>query len=53
MIEGVKAGRYQLVFFTPEALLEHTRWRKLLTAGIYSARLRVLVVDEAHTVIQW
>ena len=53
MMIGVKTGKYQLVYFTPEALLEHIRWRKLLRTEVYSTRLRVLVIDEAHTVIKW
>ena len=53
MIEGVKTGKYQLVYFTPEALLEHIRWRKLLRTEVYSTRLRVLIIDEAHTVMKW
>lgn len=55
--EGVKRavmkGEYQLVLFTPEMLLESKLWRKMLLGEVYSQRLRVLVVDEAHTVKKW
>lgn len=53
MMDDVKKGKYQLVYFTPEALLEHSRWRNLLRGENYSSRLRVVVIDEAHTVIKW
>ena len=53
MLERVAKGNYQLIFFTPEALLNHRKWRDLLRSDIYLSRLRVVVIDEAHTVINW
>ena len=50
---GVTRGDYQLVFFTPEMLLDKRRWRKVLLGEVYSHLLRVFVVDEAHTVKKW
>ena len=29
------------------------KWRKLLVGGVYSSRLHVVVIDEAHTVVKW
>ena len=40
----------QLVYFTPEALLDNRKWRRLLQSVEYSTRVKVLVIDEAHTV---
>lgn len=40
-------------FFTPEAILNHRKWHNLLRSDVYVSRLRVIVVDEAHTVIKW
>jgi len=51
-MEGVRNAKYQQVFFTPEAIL-HSRWRKVLRGELYATRLRVVVIDEAHTVIEW
>ena len=51
--EGVKNGSYRVVFFTPEMLLERSRWRKLLLGEVYSTRLRTVAIDEAHTVKKW
>ena len=53
MKERVKNGNYQLVLFTPEMLLDKKRWRRMLLDDVYSARLRAVVVDEAHTVKKW
>ena len=53
MIEKVVNGRCQLVFFTPEALLESRKWSRLLQSKEYSTRVKVLVIDEAHTVKKW
>ena len=39
-------------FFTPEAML-HGRWQKVLCSEPYATRLRVMVIDEAHTVVEW
>ena len=40
----------QLVYFTPEALLENWKWRRLLQSLEYSTQVKVLVIDEAHTI---
>ncbi len=47
------AGHYQLVFFTPELIIDTKKWRKMLSSTIYSERLRGFVVDEAHCVAKW
>ena len=43
---GIFAGNYQLVFFTPEKLLEK-KWREILHTKTYVRWARALVVDEA------
>ena len=53
VLKGVRNGDFQLVFFTPEAILNHKRWRNILLTEIYALRLRVVVIDEAHTVVKW
>ena len=50
MKSGVKEGRYQLVFFTPELMVGNRRWRKVLSSDMYRRRLRGFIIDEAHTV---
>lgn len=53
VVGGVLQGNYQLVFFTPEAMLLSRKWRRMLTSDVYARSLRALVVDEAHTVKKW
>ena len=50
--QGVVAGQYQLVYFTPESLLSKT-WRRVLHSTVYEERLKVLVFDEAHCIKDW
>eukprot|EP00731_Ephydatia_muelleri_P001224 Em0001g1224a len=49
----VKQGKFQLVFFTPEALLESRMCREMFKRSVYATRLKALVIDEAHTVKKW
>ena len=49
----VKNGQYQLVLFSPEALLSFRRWRELLQGEGYSSRIVAFIVDEAHCVKKW
>ena len=49
----VRNGHYQLVFFSPEALLGVRRWRQMLQGELYSQRIAAFVVDEAHCVKKW
>ena len=53
MKQGVKEGRYQLVFFSPEMLIDQSVWRRTLSSEVYERRLVAVVVDEAHCVKAW
>jgi ATP-dependent DNA helicase RecQ len=53
MKRGVHAGRFQLVFFTPELLINNKRWRRMLSGATYSDRLKGFIVDGAHCVVKW
>lgn len=46
-------GDYQIVFFTPEKIIESSFWRKMLKSDIYMDRLKALVIDEAHCIPKW
>ncbi len=46
-------GEYQLVYMSPEALLNDDRWRDMLSNSVYQENLVALVVDEAHCVKKW
>ena len=51
MKRGVQMGKYNLVYFTPELLLDNRRWRSVLTS--YCNRLKGFIIDEAHCVAKW
>lgn len=53
MKEGFESGEFQLLFFTPEALLLNRKWRRMICSDKYQCRLRGLVIDEAHTIKKW
>ena len=50
---SVKEGAYQIVLFSPEALISNCKWRLMLREPPYAARLVALVIDEAHCVKEW
>jgi superfamily II DNA helicase RecQ len=49
-INGIRDGVVQYVYASPEMILEHQDWRKLL---IDSENIRLNVVGEVHTVVNW
>ena len=53
MKAGVSEGRYQLVFISPEQLIENRRFRCMCQSEHYQDRLTALVTDEAHCVKKW
>ncbi len=46
-------GEVQLVFITPESIIENSMYRNMLLSQPYSNKLVALVVDEAHCVKLW
>lgn len=46
-------GEYQLVFLTPEMVINNRRWRKMIESDVYTERMKAFVVDEAHCVKKW
>lgn len=53
MKRGVCEGKYQLVFFTPELLLDCKKWRRVISSDVYSTKLKGFVIDEAHCIAKW
>ena len=53
MKQDVRAAKFQLLYFTPEALLINTKWRQLICTASYQKRIRGLIIDEAHTIKKW
>ncbi len=53
ILSGVEKGNYQLVFFTPEMIVNSKRWRRVMQGSLYAERLKAFVVDEVHCVKKW
>jgi ATP-dependent DNA helicase RecQ len=51
--QKIMEGEYQLVFFSPEAILCRRKWRKMLLTEVYQEKLVGLLIDEAHCVKKW
>lgn len=52
-LKSMENGEYQIVFLTPEMLLINKQCRSMLISKTYNKRLRLFVVDEAHTIRTW
>ena len=49
----VIAGEIQLIFISPESLLNSKSYRNMLVSNQYKRKLVALAVDEAHCVKTW
>ena len=53
VVSGVLNGDVQLVFISPENLINNKSYRGMLLSDKYKSKLVGLVVDEAHCVKTW
>jgi bloom syndrome protein len=52
-INAIKEGAVQLLFISPESLLNNRQWRSLLLSEVYNKNLVCVAIDEAHCVPKW
>ena len=52
-VTGIHEGKFQILFFSPEQLLQNSAWRDVLLSPVYVENLIGFVVDEAHCVKKW
>ena len=52
-IRRVLKGNVQLVYISPENILNNKRFRDMLHKSSYQQRLVAIVVDEAHCIQMW
>lgn len=50
--DKIEQGSYDFLFGSPEMCVGNQKWIDLLSS-VYQNKLKLIVVDEAHTVIQW
>ncbi len=48
VIEEMKDGEFQILFFSPECLLTDLDWRDMLHSKVFQEQLVGFIVDEAH-----
>ena len=46
-------GGYQILFFSPEALVCDDTWREMIQTKVYKDNVNAFVIDEAHLVKKW
>ena len=52
-LETLLNTTYDLIFAHPEVVIDSRKVAKLLKNHAFKRKLRVIVVDEAHLVIDW
>ena len=52
-MELVREGKVQLVYISPESLVENPQWRTMLLSAPYQKHLVAIAVDEAHCIVRW
>ena len=53
VVKRVLKGEVQLVYISPENILNNKRYRAMLQKSSYQQKLVGIVVDEAHCVQMW
>ena len=52
-VAAVINGKIQLVYISPENILNNFRFRNMIRSNVYQDRLVTLAVDEAHCIKLW
>lgn len=52
-VNDVIAGKYTFIYRSPEILIDTIKWRDLFRHPLFARKLGLIVVDEAHTSLQW
>ena len=52
-VARVTRGQHQLVFVSPESILDNGELRTMLYSAVYKESLVAVVIDEAHCIDKW
>ena len=52
-VSRVLKGDLQLLYISPENILNNKRYRMMLISEKYAKNLKVLAIDEAHYIMTW
>ena len=53
LLTDIQAGRFKLLFSSPEAVTGPSKWKDLMLTSPLCHQIVALVVDEAHCVYKW
>ena len=53
VVQQVFNGMFNIVYTSPESLLQNFHWRELFKTQLFKNRFLRFVIDEAHVVTQW
>ena len=53
LIERIVSGKTQLVFISPQTIINNQRYREMLLSLVYKEKLVAVAIDEAHLVKEW
>ena len=51
--DGILQGNYQVVYVSPETILQVAEWREMLRSSVYRENTVAVAVDEAHCICTW
>ena len=52
-MQRVISGEAQLVYISPEAIINNPKYRQMLSSPVYKEKLVAVAIDEAHLVKEW
>ena len=53
LLSDIQAGKFKLLFYSPEAVVGSSKWKDQMLTSPLSHQIVALVVDEAHCVYKW
>jgi superfamily II DNA helicase RecQ len=49
----IEKAEFDFIYGSPEQFVGDLKWRSVLKSSQFQEKMKAIVVDEAHTVIQW
>eukprot|EP00794_Sanderia_malayensis_P006609 gene6609-7358_t len=53
VLDAIENGDYSLIYASPESVLTTDTWRKLFSSKYFKENCDLLVIDEAHCIVDW
>lgn len=52
-VNDVIAGKFTFIYGSPDILIDTIKWGEMFRHPLFARKLGLIVVDEAHTILQW